>query len=372
MTVIAPGAPNSAPREQMDSVKVHRAKYWISKWQGLANDLSGIMPNLRQRPWLALQIPTLISALTWKAFRLSESFDIVHAHWLYPAGIAGLATAKARNIPLVVTSHGGDINLASRSTLLTSLSKQISRASSKCVGVSSDLCERFNSFGVPSKNIIFIPYGIDIDIASSSCVTASSPELELFRRYSGFRILYIGSLNKRKSVETLLDACRQLEKRGRRAMCAVIGSGPSKESLQNRVRESSLKNVVFIDPIPPSSVPSCMSTAHVLILPSLSEGRPVVVLEAMAMGVPVIATDIPGTRELVQNLDTGLLFVPGSTEQLAACVEKLIENEPLRIKMGTQAQRFVTSTGLTTPRIARRHIDIYEDLIGSRNDRLER
>jgi glycosyltransferase involved in cell wall biosynthesis len=372
VTVIAPGTPKSAVREQLEGVEVQRAKYWIPKWQGLANDLSGIMPNIKERPSLALQIPTLIAALTWRAVRLARSFDLVHAHWLYPAGIAGLVTAKARSIPLVVTSHGGDLNLARTSSVLTLLSRQISRASNKCIGVSHNLCEQFLSFGVPSKDVTFIPYGVDIDNDSALSASDHIPEFKAFRGYSGFRILYIGSLNERKSVETLVDACDQLKKGSRNIMCVVIGSGPTKEVLQNKVRENSLKGIVFMDPIAPSCVSSWMSAADVLILPSVSEGRPVVVLEAMAMGLPVIATDIPGTRELVQNLKTGLLFEPGNTKQLVQSVEKLIEDETLRKKMSVQAKSSVMSNGLTTPQISQKHIALYERLIGLKNNRPDR
>jgi glycosyltransferase involved in cell wall biosynthesis len=365
VTVIAPGAPYASKKEEIDAVNVHRVKYWIQRWQYLATDLSGIVPNLKQRPWLLCQIPPLIAALTWRAVQLAISFDVIHAHWIYPAGIAGVVAAKTRKIPFVVTSHGGDLNLARHSRGLSFMSSRVSLASDECVGVSRDLCEQFVSFGVSRERVTLIPYGVDNVGAAPIQTSQHKRELERFKTFDGFRILYIGSLNYRKSVETLIEAYGILERRGYPLMCAIVGSGPSKDNLGKTVREHSYENICFVDPVPPSAVAGWMEAAHNLVLPSRSEGRPVVVLEAMAMGLPVVASDIPGTRELVRDRETGLLFRPGDSEHLASCIEQLIKDARLRQQMGQRAQEYIESDGLKTAEIARRYIALYERVIGS-------
>jgi glycosyltransferase involved in cell wall biosynthesis len=365
VTVIAPGAPSASSYETMDGVEVHRAYYWIQRWQYLTTDLSGIVPNLKQRPWLLFQVPLLISALTWKAVGLAKSVDIIHAHWLYPAGIAGLIASTIRRIPLVVTSHGGDLNLARCSKTLTFLSKRLSLASSKCVGVSEDLCRKFISFGVSRQNVASISYGVDEIGITDGRLQITTPQLEVFRKMQGFRLLYLGSLNHRKSVETLIVACHRLEQRNYSVACAVVGSGPTKDKLIRLALVSSSGGIQFFDPVAPSEVPAWMAAADILVLPSISEGRPVVVLEAMAMGIPVVATDIPGTRELVRNGETGFLFAPGDSEQLVRCIEIAINNKALLTKMGQRAKDYVESDELTTLQIARKHITLYESTIQS-------
>jgi glycosyltransferase involved in cell wall biosynthesis len=363
VTVVVPGAPGAADREQIDGVEIHRVQYWFKKNQRLTADLSGIIPNLKQHPWLLAQVPSLVTAMILRVIQLAASYDVIHAHWLYPAGIAGVMASKIKKIPLVLTSHGGDLNLARRSRGLTFLAKQLSLASNKCVGVSQDLCKQFTSFGVPCSNIAWIPYGVDEIGTTNISRNLKSVQLEAFVNLEPPRLLYLGSLNYRKSVETLLDAYCDLERSGYSPACAIVGSGPAKDKLIGMALENSSSRIRFFDPVSPLEVPAWMAAAHMLILPSLSEGRPVVVLEAMAMGVPVVATDIPGTRELVRNGKTGFLFVPGDSKQLAGCIEKLINDEALRVQMGQSAKQYVATDGLTTQQIARRHINLYEQAL---------
>jgi glycosyltransferase involved in cell wall biosynthesis len=348
----------------MDGVEVHRAKYWIQQWQNLATDLSGIVPTLKRRPWLLFQVPPLITALTWCAIRRARSCDVIHAHWLYPSGIAGVIAAKLRKLPFVVTSHGGDLNLARHSRSLAFISKRITHASDACIGVSKALCNQFCSYGIPENRSVYIPVGAEVADQSSRPVVKGCMELHEFSAFAGFRILYVGSLIPRKSVETMLSAHHKLEALGYPVASAVVGPGPEKNRLKSMVKELTISNVFIVDGQPPSLIPVWMSAAHTLVLPSLSEGQPTVVMEAMALGLPVLATDIPGTRELVQPGKTGFLFPPRDVERLAGSMENFINDEPLRQQMGRRAKEFITAKGLTTPQITREHIALYERLIG--------
>src|SRR6266550_4745534 len=78
---------------------------------------------------------------------------VIHAHWIYPAGIAGLVAARRRRVPLVITSHGGDLNLARGSRVLRSLSARVARTADACVAVSDDLASQFRSLGVAQQRI---------------------------------------------------------------------------------------------------------------------------------------------------------------------------------------------------------------------------
>ena len=364
VTVIAPGAPSAMSSETMDDVEVYRTKYWVQRWQHLATDLSGIVPAIKQRPWLLLQVPSLIASLTWSAVRHASSFDIIHAHWLYPAGIAGVIAAKLRKLPIVVTSHGGDLNLAHHSTALAFISKRISRASNVCIGVSKALCEQFCSYGVPKDRSVYIPVGAEVADQSPFPAVSGCEELHEFAAFAGLRILYVGSLIPRKSVDTILSAHHKLNVLGYPVASALVGSGPEKDRLKLMVKNLMINNVYMVDEQPPSLIRFWMAAAHTLVLPSLSEGQPTVAMEAMTLGLPVVATDIPGTRELVQPGKTGFLFLPRDVEQLAECLENLIKDESLRQQMGRRAKEFIAARGLTTPQITREHIALYERLLG--------
>jgi teichuronic acid biosynthesis glycosyltransferase TuaC len=364
VSVLTPGMPFTPFHMKLDGVDVLRTPYWIPKWQYLATGLEGMMPNLRQQPWLWLQVPSLVLALTWRTLRLASSFDVIHAHWLYPAGVAGAVAARYSGIPLVVTSHGGDLNLARQSRFLQVLTSWVSRTAQMCVGVSTALCEQFLTLGSPSSKIAFISSaGIDrVEVVPPSEGEASSM-YHTFKACPGFRLIYVGSLTPRKSVETLLEAHHELERRGYVVGCALVGPGPERERLQTFVQERFLRNVFFVGSQPPSVVPAWMLAAQAVILPSLSEGRPNVVLEAMGLGVPVVATDIPGTREMIRNRETGLLFAPRDVPALVDCIAQLIQQEALRVELGRQAQEYIRTEGLTTAHAVQRYMAVYRKVL---------
>lgn len=360
VTVIAPGGPAASPYQVLDGVEVQRPSYWIHRWQRLATDLAGIAPNLQQRPWLLLQVPPLVAALAWRAIRIAPTFNVIHAHWLYPAGIAGVIAARQWKTPLVVTSHGGDLNLARDWWALRFITRRICRAADACVGVSRSLCEQLVALGALSDRVALIPYGVDLPDAPPPSNDEAITAQQGFKAFEGFRLVYVGSLIPRKSVETLLEAHHELERRGHSVACAIVGAGPSKDRLQKIVQRRSQRNVVFAGSQAPSSIPGWMSAGQVLVLPSLSEGSPNVVMEAMAMGLPVVATDIAGTRELVREGETGLLFPTRDAKRLADCIEQLISNDGLRKAMGQRARAYIEAGGLTTPQVARKYIALYE------------
>jgi len=363
VTVIAPGTPSAPLRSELDGVTVARVTYWMPRQQRLAVGLGGIMPNLRAHPWRIVQVPPLIGALTLKAHRLASTFDVVHAHWVYPAGLVGAVAARRRHVPLVVTSHGGDLNLAQRSRFLRLLSGRVARASDACIAVSQDLVKQFISFGVPPARVSLIPYGVDPVHDPADADRIPDASLSEIRNLPVFRMIYVGSLIPRKSVETLLEAHQELEGRGRRVASVILGGGPEKNHLEQVARERSLRHVRFVQAQPPSMVPRWMSQSDVLVLPSRSEGRPNVILEAMAAGLPVVATDIPGNRELVRAGETGLLFPVGDFRKRADCIEELDQHEEARREMGERGRARIARDGLTTTQIAQTHAALYRRIV---------
>jgi glycosyltransferase involved in cell wall biosynthesis len=186
--------------------------------------------------------------------------------------------------------------------------------------------------------------------------------LRQFSARDGLRVLYVGSLIPRKSVGTLLEAQRELRDRGYQVSCALLGTGPSEPSLR-RLAEALSGDVLFVGEQPPNSLAPWRSAAHVLVLPSLSEGRPYAVLEAMAAGLPVVVTAVPGTRELVQDEVTGLLFPPGDGKALADRLERLISEPDLGVRIGRQARARLKVEGWTVEESARRFIDLSRSLM---------
>jgi teichuronic acid biosynthesis glycosyltransferase TuaC len=363
VTVVAPGAPGAPGREERDGVRVVRQPYWIGRWQSLTRGLAGMVPNIQDRPWRLAQLPPLLVSMAWRTAREARQHDIVHAHWVYPAGIAALWGARAAGKPLVITSHGGDLNLARRVSVLRTLSHFAGDAAAACIGVSEAVTDAFVSIGVPPEKVEFIPLGVDVE---SKADLARLPRAESVLRFSsseGLRILYLGSLIPRKSVDTLIEAHARLEHAGHHVVTAIVGDGPAADQLAHAIRRHNLTRVIMAGSQPPSTVPAWLAGADVLVLPSLSEGRPTVIIEAMAYALPVVGTDIPGTRELVSPGLTGFLVAPRDSDALAQRLVELARNPAMRAAMGQEARRKVERDGLTTEACARRHMELYERVL---------
>ena len=357
VTVLAPGAPGAPLGEHAGGVRVVRARYWFDRSQRLATGVGGIVPNLRHQPWLAAQLPGLLASLTAAAWKLAVDVDLIHSHWVYPSGIVGVLAARRRGLPLIVTSHGGDLNLARRVPPLRWASRWVSEHADVCVGVSHAMVSRFQELGVPPERVRFLPLGVEVE----DRITPAEPQ----EKDRTLKVIYVGSLIPRKSVETLLLAQAELQRRGCHCKAMIVGSGPSENSLRELSATCDLHGITFVGEKPHSAIPALMRSADVLVLPSLSEGRGVVILEAMALGLAVVASDIPGPREIVIPERTGLLFEPGNPNALAEALERLASDPIARVEYGLRGRAFLEAEGLSVERSASAHVELYRGVLAA-------
>jgi len=165
---------------------------------------------------------------------------------------------------------------------------------------------------------------------------------------SELRIVSIGSLVVMKGHGTLIEACRLLRERGHRVRCDIIGAGPEQATLASLITENGMEDTVRLrGPLPLRDVYAALGQAGVFALLSeigvdgYRDGFPTVILEAMAAGLPVVSTWISGTPEMVIHEETGLLLHERDAAAAADAFERLIEDEPLRWRMGMAGRRRV-------------------------------
>jgi len=154
----------------------------------------------------------------------------------------------------------------------------------------------------------------------------------------------ISNLNAQKRIDVLLDAFRIVSKNNPRARCVIVGSGLGSGSLESELRRKTIElgladKVVFTGHV--GDVRSYLEAADLFVLSSDKEGLPLVLGEAMAYGVPCIATAVGGNSEIVSHGQTGLLVKPRSPEQLAEAIEYLLAHPEERYRMGANALRRV-------------------------------
>jgi glycosyltransferase involved in cell wall biosynthesis len=157
------------------------------------------------------------------------------------------------------------------------------------------------------------------------------------------RLLYVGRFAPEKSVETLIDAVALLRSDGRDVSLDLVGAGPSLADLQSRTRELGVAgSVIFHGPISERALLYAMfDQAAVFVLPSLSEGLGCVLLEAMARGVPIVATAVGGIPELVKEAHSGLLVPPGQPRPLADAIARMLSDDDLRARCSAGGARIV-------------------------------
>ena len=146
------------------------------------------------------------------------------------------------------------------------------------------------------------------------------------RNFEGEKLVYMGRLTRKKGVEYLILAMRSVKD----IDLLIIGDGPDRARLE---KMATGLRVTFVGMVPCEETLHYLSQAKALILPSLYEGMPNVILEAMSLGVPVIASRVGGIPDVVKDGETGLLVEPGRVDELAISINRLIEDDDLRRKM---------------------------------------
>lgn len=161
-------------------------------------------------------------------------------------------------------------------------------------------------------------------------------------------ILAVGRLVAKKGFEVLIDALAILKDRGVSIDCSIIGDGVLQSALKTRIQEAGLKkNVVLTGQKPQPDIIAAMASTAMVVAPCViseegdRDGLPTVLLEAMALGAPVISTDVAGIPELVRNEKTGLCVEPNNPHALADAMQRLLDDVPLRCALSHEARQLI-------------------------------
>ncbi len=185
--------------------------------------------------------------------------------------------------------------------------------------VSNELAQHCRSFGARPDQLFVVPTGVSLDIFRRRPVPERSPALPL-------RIVSVGRLNWVKGFEYAVQAVALLRERGHRITYTIAGPDQgAAESVRLVIRDLGLQDVIrLVDQLPREGVRDLLAAADVFLLASLSEGAPVAAMEAMAVGLPVVVTDVGGTSEIVADGVHGYVVPPRDPAAIAAAVERLL------------------------------------------------
>lgn len=163
-------------------------------------------------------------------------------------------------------------------------------------------------------------------------------------RGGGLRLLSVGRLAQVKGHGVLLEALADIRARGLDAAATIVGDGPKRAELEELARRLGVADAVrFTGAVGQDEIDRHYEEADALVVASFAEGIPVVLMEAMAHRLPVVATRVMGVAELVRDGENGLLVRPGRADQLAAALERLAADPELRARFGEEGRRTVES-----------------------------
>jgi glycosyltransferase involved in cell wall biosynthesis len=157
-------------------------------------------------------------------------------------------------------------------------------------------------------------------------------------------VLFVGSLIPRKGLHFLVEAAKKIVEKSGRTKFLIAGEGPLKTQIQTNLQAANLTgNFEFLGKVSEAKLQALYGCADVFALPSVQEGQGIVLLEAQSSGVPVVAFDVGGVGEAVQNGETGFLAKIGNTNEFAEAILKLLSDASLRERMGANGRIFVVN-----------------------------
>ena len=321
---LVPDAPGAEPSGLLDGVEVIRYRYAPRRLQTLVNH-GGIATNLRRSTWKWLLVPGFLLGQYVAAKRLLKNrrVDIVHAHWLLPQGLIARRLEHASGVPYLVTSHGGDL-FGLRGRALNALKRYVAASSSAMTVVSSAMRDEAGRVGLRPPQIIVLPMGVDMRRRFVIDPAAQRINDEL---------LFVGRLVSKKGLGHLLDAMPAVLAQRPQTILTIAGFGPEESSLKAQARRLDIESSVkFLGAMAQAELPVLYRRASLFVAPFIrdasgnQEGLPVVLMEAIGCGCPVLVGDIAGIRDLLGDTYADVCVKPGDSRALAMAIVKRLEN----------------------------------------------
>jgi glycosyltransferase involved in cell wall biosynthesis len=307
---------------------------------------AGVPDNLARSPALAALAPLAVAALGAAVRWRAPSWDAVVSEWLIPSGLAVAALGARRPAHLAI-AHSADVHLLGRlpfgGAIAARLADRAERIGCVADALRAELARILGPerAGRRTEKLVVMPMGIDPEaLAPAREREAVRAELGI----EGFSVLLLGRLVPIKGADLLIDAVGP----GTRTTILVAGDGPARSGLERRARERGVP-ALFLGTVDERRRAELLAACDAVAVPSRvlengrHEGLPLVVLEAMWAGAPVVASDSGGIREIVRDGETGLLVPANDAAALARALERLRGDPGLRARLAA-AGREAAST----------------------------
>jgi glycosyltransferase involved in cell wall biosynthesis len=298
---------------------------------------------------------------------LASRADLVHVHLGEDLAVlpVGAAAAKLHRLPLVLTVHMSLRHTLTvtdfRSNVLKALGTPIERwgerSAEAVLAITPRLARLLVSEGVDPQRIHVVPPGVNAFLFAG-------PHDDPFPDIGGPRLLFVGRLAPQKGLRTLVAATRLLKSPGVQVL--LVGDGPERPALEQEVRKLGISDRVhLLGFVSHDRVPAVLSHADLLVLPSLYEELGTVLLEAMWVGLPIVASRTGGIPDVIDDGVNGLLVPPEQPEVLAGAIDRVLQNPDLARRLGEAARK--RGKEYDWEALAERVLEIYQGVTASRS-----
>ena len=351
VTVSAPSAPGLAPFEELAGVPVHRFRYAPVRFETLA--YTGTM-GAQVRDSVAGKATMLayLAASHHAARRLArrERFDLVHAHWWFPAGLVATTLSGTTRLPFVITLHGSDLRLATSFPFGRRLFAHVARRASAVTAVSSWLARGAQELA-PGITLPVAPMPVLTDLFEPD--GPHEPDL----------LLFVGKLTEQKGLARLLRAMTQMRERPR---LAVVGAGRVDDSaLRAMARELDLDaRIEWLPLLTQAELAAQYRRAAIHVIPALDEGLGLTAVESLLSETPVVGFRSGGLPDIVPDGVAGRLVDPGDERALAAALDALLADPASRRAMGS-AGRAHAESRFGSAAASERYASLYRGILAA-------
>lgn len=323
VTVLVPAAPGVKDREKMADVNVIRYHYFpVHQWETLCYP-GAIVPRIREKKIRILLVPFLCLSLYLHLKKMLPEYDIVHAHWLIPQGIVQSLFKK----PYIVTGHGGDVTSFNKGIIRILKIKCLKKAE-RVIVVSDHLKKKVQEL-VQELEPSVISMGVNISKFGKQYFVP-----DYFGQGDKKVVLFVGRLAEVKGVTYLIEAMKNVD-----ALLVIAGNGPLRKKLEQQGQETNRsagwEKVRFLGAKTHEELKTIYASSDIFVCPSITakdggqEGFGLVILEAMASGLPIVASNSGGITQLIKNGINGLLCEEKNAGQLADKIGMLLTDERL-------------------------------------------
>lgn len=332
-------------------------------------EVNRVSPLMKRKGWTACA--NLLNFL----IRERKKYHILHVHGVYYQAYIAALTARAlkKKIITKISVYGGDDPLTISRSQLGLLKLRIISLVDRIICTTSQLFANSIKAGLKEKHLVRIPNGVDVDKFKP---LSPNQRIDLRNRLGigdkGIVVMFTGILYRRKGLDLLLKAFKQIARRDKELKLILVGPCEIKEHwgidedyvrTLRRLAHPLGNRLIFTGYV--HNVEDYLRAADIFVLPSWREGLPNSLLEAMACGLPCVATRLPWNQEIIRDGENGLLFQAGDIDDLTEKLLRLVEDSDLRKRMGEKA-RIAMVKNFSIDKIADKYVKLYRNLLNNK------